>query len=62
MSAHCKDGTFVVLSGNTITCSNGTTYIYSGTTLMGNGQYYPNISSIDAAFGIVVGLHGGKAY
>lgn len=62
MSAHCKDGTLVILSGNTITCSNGKLYVYNGTTLIGNGQIYPNVANIDAAFGIVIGLHGGKAF
>ncbi|MBD5584302.1 MAG: hypothetical protein HDQ88_04415 [Clostridia bacterium] len=63
MQTSCKDGTFVHAVGNIIHCSDGTSYVWTGYGLSGPyGMASGNCRTINEAFGIVVGLHGGSAF
>lgn len=63
LQASCKDGTFVHTMGNMIMCSDGKTYVWTGYGLTGPyGMVSNHCTSINEAFGIVVGLHGGSVF
>ena len=57
----CNDNVTVDVVGNVITTSNGDIYNLAGLVLFKNGSMISmNVSSIDAAVGIVIGAHGGR--
>lgn len=63
LAAACKDGSFVSVSGNMIVASGDGTYIWTGFSLSGpRGMVSMSCRSIQEAFGIVVGLHGGSNF
>ena len=56
-----KDGTTINVIGSTITTSRGETYHLTGRCLIGpTGTVSMNVSSMDEAIGIVIGIHGGR--
>lgn len=62
-TAHCNDGTVVSMTGNFINTSKGESYVYSGRTLVGpRGLVSMNVGSVEEAFGMVCGMHGGKKF
>lgn len=66
MFAMCRDGSAVHVFGNTISVSGrcgSETYVLWGNTLTGpHGFRSMNCRSIDEAFGLVCGIHGGKSW
>lgn len=59
--AVANDGVTVNKTGSSILCSNGETYRFFGRRLSGpNGFVSMNVSDMSEAFGIVLGLHGGR--
>ena len=60
-TAVANDGVTVSKAGSSILCSNGETYMFFGNRLSGpNGFVSMNVSDMSEAFGIVLGLHGGR--
>ena len=59
--AVANDGVTVNKMGSSILCSNGETYMFFDNRLSGpNGFVSMNVSDMSEAFGIVLGLHGGR--
>lgn len=59
--AVANDGVTVNKTDSSILCSNGETYMFFGKRLSGpNGFVSMNVSDMSEAFGIVLGLHGGR--
>ena len=46
--------------GHSISVSNGEIYNYMGHLLSGSGIASYNVSSLEEAVGIIVGMHGGR--
>lgn len=61
-SFYAKDGCTLTVMNDTISVSNGEVYNYfdAGHVLVGNGQSFHNVGSIDEAIGMILGLHGGR--
>lgn len=58
-----KQGVMITASAPNISCSDGKTYFWSGTTLTGPfGMNSFNVRSFEEAVGIVIGYYGGRMY
>lgn len=58
-----KQGVMITASAPNISCSDGKTYFWSGTTLTGPfGMSSFNVRSFEEAVGIVIGYYGGRTY
>ena len=62
MQTTCKDKVVVTASGNMIHCSNGDCYVLNGEFLSGPGMHNVICKSIGEAFGMIVGMHGGRLF
>lgn len=58
-----KQGVMITASAPNISCSDGKTYFWSGTTLTAPfGMSSFNVRSFEEAVGIVIGYYGGRTY
>lgn len=56
-----KQGVMITANAPNISCSDGKTYFWSGTTLTGPfGMSSYNVRSFEEAVGIVIGYYGGR--
>lgn len=63
MTIMTKKGVMITASEPNISCSDGKTYFWSGTTLIGPfGMSSYNVRSFEEAVGIVTGYYGGRMY
>ena len=63
MTIMTKQGVMITASAPNISCSDGKTYFWSGTTLTGPfGRSSFNVRSFEEAVGIVIGYYGGRTY
>lgn len=63
MTIMTKRGVMITASSPNISCSDGKTYIWTGTTLIGPfGMSSYNVRSFEEAVGIVTGYYGGRTY
>ena len=63
MTIMTKQGVMITASAPNISCSDGKTYFWSGTTLTGPfGMSSFNVRSFEEAVGIVIGYYGGRTY
>ena len=63
MTAYTKSGVTLTIFGKTICASDGKGYTLIGKTLVSDGRIISNnCRSLEEAFGIVIGLYGGKRF
>ena len=62
LQATCKDNVVVTASNNMIHCSNGDCYVLNGQFLSGPGAANVICASLSEAFGMVIGMHGGRKF